>query len=37
MMKGIAAIQIDKETGRQKPINSVYMMSHWAPAVRRRR
>jgi len=28
MMKGIAAIQIDKETGRQKPINSVYMMSH---------
>jgi DNA-directed RNA polymerase subunit beta' len=28
MMKGIAAIQYDKETGRQKPINSVYMMSH---------
>ena len=28
MMKGIAAIQVDKETGRQKPINSVYMMSH---------
>ncbi len=28
MMKGIAAVQIDKETGRQKPINSVYMMSH---------
>jgi len=28
MMKGIAAVQIDQETGRQKPINSVYMMSH---------
>jgi DNA-directed RNA polymerase subunit beta' len=28
MMKGIAAIQIDEKTGRQKPINSVYMMSH---------
>jgi len=28
MMKGIAAITFDKETGRQKPINSVYMMSH---------
>jgi len=28
MMKGIAAVQVDKETGRQKPINSVYMMSH---------
>src|SRR6185437_13779099 len=28
MMKGIASVQYDKETGRQKPINSVYMMSH---------
>ncbi len=28
MMKGIAAVKFDKETGRQKPINSVYMMSH---------
>ncbi|MGN6102042.1 MAG: DNA-directed RNA polymerase subunit beta', partial [Devosia sp.] len=28
MMKGIASVQFDKETGRQKPINSVYMMSH---------
>src|SRR5690606_38471924 len=28
MMKGSAAVQIDQETGRQKPINSVYMMSH---------
>jgi DNA-directed RNA polymerase subunit beta' len=28
MMKGIATITYDKETGRQKPINSVYMMSH---------
>ena len=28
MMKGIAAVQVDQETGRQKPINSVYMMSH---------
>jgi DNA-directed RNA polymerase subunit beta' len=27
MMKGIAAVQFD-ENGRQKPINSVYMMSH---------
>src|SRR5690606_23958700 len=28
MMKRIAAVEVDKETGRQKPINSVYMMSH---------
>jgi DNA-directed RNA polymerase subunit beta' len=28
MMKRIAAVQTDKESGRQKPINSVYMMSH---------
>jgi DNA-directed RNA polymerase subunit beta' len=28
MMKGIAAVKFDPETGRQKPINSVYMMSH---------
>lgn len=28
MMKRISAVQIDEETGRQKPINSVYMMSH---------
>jgi DNA-directed RNA polymerase subunit beta' len=28
MMKGIAAVKIDEKTGRQKPINSVYMMSH---------
>jgi DNA-directed RNA polymerase subunit beta' len=28
MMKGIATLQIDEETKRQKPINSVYMMSH---------
>ena len=28
MMKGIADIKLDPETGRQKPINSVYMMSH---------
>src|SRR5690606_27847830 len=28
MMKRIAAVQVDEETGRQKPINSVYMMSH---------
>ena len=28
MMKGIAAVQVDEETKRQKPINSVYMMSH---------
>jgi DNA-directed RNA polymerase subunit beta' len=28
MMKGIATLQYDEETGRQKPINSVYMMSH---------
>ncbi|MBA5777517.1 DNA-directed RNA polymerase subunit beta' [Stappia sp. F7233] len=28
MMKRISAVQKDEETGRQKPINSVYMMSH---------
>jgi DNA-directed RNA polymerase subunit beta' len=28
MMKGIATVQFDEETKRQKPINSVYMMSH---------
>ena len=28
MMNRISTIQIDKETGRQKQINSVYMMSH---------
>jgi DNA-directed RNA polymerase subunit beta' len=28
MMKGIAAKKVDPETGRQMPINSVYMMSH---------
>ncbi len=28
MMKRISAVQIDKETGRQMPINSIYMMSH---------
>ncbi len=28
MMDRISAVQIDKETGREKPINSVYMMAH---------
>jgi DNA-directed RNA polymerase subunit beta' len=28
MMKGIASVQFDDETKRQKPINSIYMMSH---------
>src|SRR5690348_16905984 len=28
MRKGIAAVKFDKDTGRQLPINSVYMMSH---------
>ena len=28
MMDAIRTVQVDKETGRQKPINSVYMMSH---------
>jgi len=28
MMKGIATVQYDEESKRQKPINSVYMMSH---------
>src|SRR5690606_14633804 len=28
MMKGIATVQFDSESGRQTPINSVYMMSH---------
>ncbi len=28
MMDRISAVHIDKETGRTKPINSIYMMSH---------
>lgn len=28
MMKGIQAVEFDPETGRQKPMNSIYMMSH---------
>jgi DNA-directed RNA polymerase subunit beta' len=28
MMKRISAVEFDKETGREKPINSIYMMSH---------
>jgi DNA-directed RNA polymerase subunit beta' len=28
MMDRISASQIDKETGRERPINSIYMMSH---------
>jgi DNA-directed RNA polymerase subunit beta' len=28
MMDRISAVQVDKETGRQKQINSIYMMSH---------
>ena len=28
MMKRISSVQIDEETKRQKPINSIYMMSH---------
>jgi len=28
MMKRISAVEIDPETGREKPINSIYMMSH---------
>jgi DNA-directed RNA polymerase subunit beta' len=28
MMKRISTVQIDQETKRQKPINSIYMMSH---------
>ena len=28
MMKRISAVQVDDESGRQKPINSIYMMSH---------
>ncbi len=28
MMDRISAIQIDEETGREKPINSIYMMAH---------
>lgn len=28
MMKRISSVQMDEETGRQKPMNSVYMMSH---------
>ena len=28
MMKQIQEVKVDKETGREKPINSIYMMSH---------
>ena len=28
MMKQISSVQMDEETGREKPINSIYMMSH---------
>jgi len=28
MMKRISSVEVDKETGREKPINSIYMMSH---------
>ncbi|MBX4378462.1 hypothetical protein K4H02_25720, partial [Mycobacterium tuberculosis] len=28
MMKRISAVQVDAETKRTKPINSIYMMSH---------
>ncbi len=28
MIKRISSIQVDEETGRTKPINSIYMMSH---------
>jgi len=28
MMKHISAVQVDEETGREKPINSIYMMAH---------
>ncbi len=28
MMGRISSVQVDKETGREKPINSIYMMAH---------
>ncbi len=28
MMARISAVQVDKETGREKPVNSIYMMAH---------
>ena len=28
MMSRISAVQIDSETGREKPVNSIYMMAH---------
>ncbi|MHA1517092.1 MAG: DNA-directed RNA polymerase subunit beta' [Alphaproteobacteria bacterium] len=28
MMKRISSVQVEEETGREKPINSIYMMSH---------
>ena len=28
MMARISSVQVDKETGREKPINSIYMMAH---------
>jgi DNA-directed RNA polymerase subunit beta' len=37
MMERISAVEIDEETGRQKPINSIYMMATPVRVVRRRR
>lgn len=37
MMARIKAVEFDENTGRQKPMNSIYMMSHSAPAVLRTR
>jgi DNA-directed RNA polymerase subunit beta' len=28
MMARISSVQIDEETGREKPVNSIYMMAH---------
>ncbi|MCF3424420.1 hypothetical protein, partial [Escherichia coli] len=28
MMKNIEKIEVDKDTGRRKPMNSIFMMSH---------
>ena len=37
MMDRISAVQYDKATGREKQINSVYMMAHSGPAARKSR
>jgi DNA-directed RNA polymerase subunit beta' len=37
MMARISSVQVDEETGREKPVNSIYMMATPVRVVRRRR